>query len=415
MTGGSVQAPMFGKTAIRSLLFIAVAFFPFIARAGFTETLPQGAFMLEEAFTYSWIERRWNNDGESVPIIDPMERYEPGGGKQGVIRPNPKAEYFILINKLQYGILDDLSLGLGIPVVLLTKVDPRLGWESGDYMRQLGRPYSEDDFWDWAQSLGQSKPEKWEGNKGVLSDIVIGARFRWTHRIEAFRESGVSSALSIFGVIPTGESADPEELVSLGTTMWDLHTQGDIAFHLAFDKDFEKELDGRLKLGVDVFYEVFFTRELKTPEGEKHPLLLNYKPYVGKTYEVNPGDFSGFAIQIDGVPFKGPAWGTWLTKGDAEKAKKLPPILSLALRYTFVHLQQTDWKSEFPLWDWEREKDWRPGYKNFLEMTSTFSFLRLGAPLQIYFSYRNLTWIPGKNCRAPQVVTTGIQVPMKFW
>ena len=30
-------------------------------------------------------------------------------------------------------------------------------------------------------------------------------------------------------------------------------------------------------------------------------------------------------------------------------------------------------------------------------------------------SYRNQTWLPGKNFRAGNVLTTGFRIPLKFW
>ncbi len=385
------------------------------ASAGFTETLPQGTFLLDEAYVHSWVSKRWNNSGDSAPLIDELERYEPGGGKQGVLTPKPKAQFILLISQLQYGILDNLSLGLGVPVVLYSKVDPNLKWESGDYMQQLGRPYSGDDFWAWAESMGQTKPKTWTGNRGQISDLVPGVRLRWTDWIEAFKTAEVAGALSVMGAIPTGKHPDPEEIVSTGTTMWDLQTMGDLAVHVSFDKTFKEQLDGRLRLGLDLFYETFFSRAYTTSTGEKHPLLLNYEPYVGKHYDVNPGDFSGFSFQTDVVPYYGPAWGTWITKGDASKAKNFPPIISFYLRYTFIHLQQSQWSSNNAAWDYKQEKLWKPGYRNQLAGQVTFSFLRLGAPLQLYVGGRTLSLIPGKNTRAADVVTAGIQLLMKFW
>ncbi len=237
------------------------------AMAGFTETLPQGAFMLEESFSYSWLSKSWDNSGDKVPLIEEIDRYEPGGGAQGVLRPEPKAKFYVLITKLQYGILDDLSVGIGIPVVLKTSVDPNLIWEPGDYQRQLGRPYSEEDFWAWAGSMGQSKPEYWSGNKGKISDIVLGLRFRWTHRIPGIKKTGLSSSFSFTGVIPTGSNADPEQVVSAGTSLWDMHSSGDLAFHLSLDKTFKKSLKGHLALGLDFFYETFLSRTLTSPTG----------------------------------------------------------------------------------------------------------------------------------------------------
>jgi hypothetical protein len=41
--------------------------------------------------------------------------------------------------------------------------------------------------------------------------------------------------------------------------------------------------------------------------------------------------------------------------------------------------------------------------------------LRLGTPLQAYLSYRTLSWIPGRNSRATDVVTVGLRAPFVLW
>ena len=385
------------------------------AHAGFTETLPKGTFLLEEGFMHAALDNAWDNDGNLGPIIEEIERYEPGGSLQGIIRPKVEASYDILVNLLQYGILDDLALAVAVPVVLNTQVKPNLEWEEGDYQWTLGRPYSEEDFWEWAESMGQPRPGNWSGNQGTLTDMVIGLRYRFTDRFSWFERHELACAVTILGALPTGSAPDPEEVVTAGTTAWNLHFQGELGIHLSVDKFFRSALDDRLTLGLDLFYETFFRREYTTSVGTKHPLLLNYQPYAGDTYTIDPGDFAGASCQIDFVPWKGPARATWLSKGSPESAASFPPLLTLTLRYTFTHLNQSDWESDSELWDWSNEKYWRPGYKNALQGMALFSFLRLGLPLQLYASYRNQTWIPGKNFRAANVLSAGIRIPAKFW
>jgi hypothetical protein len=163
----------------------------------------------------------------------------------------------MVVTQVQYGILDELSVGIGIPVVLRTTVDPRFSWIAGDYQQQLGRAYSQADFWAWANSMGQPTPTAWVGNQGTLSDIILGARWRWTDRIQSIKGGSFASAIMFSGAIPTSSQADPENLLAAGTTMWDLHTQGDLNFDIAIDYTFKKELDDRLTLGLDIFYDIF--------------------------------------------------------------------------------------------------------------------------------------------------------------
>jgi hypothetical protein len=397
------------------LASLAVIGTPTWARAGFTEALPSGTFLLDINYNYSWLDSAYDNRGKKGPLLAPIERYEPGGGRQGMLIPDASVRYQIMAFQLQYGILDNLSLGIGIPLVVRTEITPRLKWIAGDYQPQLGRPYSEEDFWQWAASMGQPKPGKWAGNKGVLGDIIIGARLRWSDWIAAFGKSGFSGALTIAGVLPTGKHSDREEIVSAGSTMWDLQTQGDLSFHLGFDKVFKKELDERLTLGIDVFYEWFLEQRYESPLGTRNPLLMNLRPYIGSSFLIDPGDFIGASIQADFVPYKGPARASWISKRSVDRAAGFPPLLTVSLRYSFVYVGQTNFHSQSDLWDYTQEDRWRPGYKNALSVTVLFSFLRLGAPLQVYATYRTLSLIPGKNARATDVMTAGIRIPAKFW
>jgi len=123
----------------------------------------------------------------------------------------------------------------------------------------------------------------------------------------------------------------------------------------------------------------------------------------------------GASIQIQGVPYRGPARATWLVGRDPERARNLPPIMNVTLRYTFNYVFQSDWESDSELWDWGRERTWRPGYKNILTFRVSFSFLRLGAPLIIYGQYRNQSWLGGRNTRAANVWTVGMMVPFQIW
>jgi hypothetical protein len=403
---------LLGTLAPAALVFLVTCN---AAAGGFTETLPRGAWMLDVNYTYSWLNAAWDNDGNKGPLVDKIYRYEPGTGLQGILTPYVDVTYQLIVTQLQFGILDDLTLGIGIPVILSTTVSPKFQWEPGDYMGYLGRAFSENDFWQWAGSMGQPKPGNWSGNYGALSDIVLGIRWRFSDRIKQMKDSGFNLAFMLSGALPTGQPAFAEAILASGSASWDLNSQGELNFHLSADKTFKKELDDRLTLGLDLFYEVFFPHSYPTPTGVMNPLLLNYAPYVGAHYTLNPGDFLGFSFQVDVVAAKGPAYASWISGHDKTKAETYPGLLSLSMRYTFTYLFQSDWQSDSSLWDWDREKLWRPGYKNALFAKLTMSFMRLGVPLQIYGAYKNLSLIPGKNTRSTDVVSAGIQLFLKFW
>ncbi len=402
----------------RALLVTSIlaALAPARARAeGMTETLPAGTFLHDEGLYISSLTHMYDDDGNLRPLIEPIDRYEPGGGWQGTIIPDARVEYGILASQLQYGVTDSLSVGVGVPVVLWNTVRPALRWVPGDYQPTIGRPYSAEDFWAWAASMGQPKPGDWSGNQGTLGDIIVGARYRFSDHLPALRRPEIALALTVAGALPTGSPPDPEEIVAAGTTSWDFHSAGELGAHLAIDKLFRRSLDGRLSLSAEVFYEVFFRHEYDTPRGEKHPLLINDAPYAGDTYTIDPGDFWGGSLQVDVAPIRGPSRATWITHGDAARAAALPPMLSLWARYTFVGIGQSDWESDSAQWDWRHERTWKPGYKNILTGQITLSLLRVGVPAQLYVRYRDLTWIGGRNSRAANVWTFGLQVPAKFW
>lgn len=382
---------------------------------GLTETVPAGLLMIDEQLILSRLSQRWNDDGELAPLIDPIERYEPGGGLQGVLQPRADVSYRVLLSQLQLGLLDDLTLAVALPVVLSTDVTLDLGWTPGDYQSSLGRPYGEADFWEWAASMGQPRPKSWRGNEGTLADTVCGVRWRFSDRVPWLREHGAALALQLMASLPTGHPPDPERVAVAGTTSWDLHSQGELAAHLLADLPLPDGLSSRLALSVDLFYEALLEHEYDSPEGTLNPLLMRHAPYIGPTYRLDPGDFSGASVQVDAVPWPGPVLSTWLVGGDAAAAARLPPVLTVGLRYTHTHLGQSDWSSDSPLWDWQQEQLWRPGYKNTLTARAVLSGLRWGVPLQLHVGWRNQTWLPGRNSRAANVLSVGVQVPVPVW
>jgi len=400
---------------IRLPFIVLLSLLPRLANASFTETVPADTFILDERIAYSIVTHHWNDESKLGPLIDKMERYEAGAGLQGTLIANADARYTVLVNFLNYGITDSITAIIAVPIVLTNTVKPDLDWEPGDYSSSLGRSYSADDFWDWAGSMGQPKPGNWEGDTS-LSDIVLGARWRFSDDLlPSLAEDHLALAVTLIGTIRTGTPPDPEEIVSLGNTSWDLHMQGEFGIHLGGDKRFPDFFDDRLTVGLEVFYEMFPPQERESGTGKIHPLLANTRAYVGKTYTLDPGDLVGTTAGIDIIAIRGPAIGSWISGGDEAKAAAMGPLLTLSLQYNFTYVGQSDWQSNSAIWDWQQEDFWNPGYKNILYASATLSLLRLGVPLRLYGAYRTIALLPGKNVRAVNAIFTGVQVPLKFW
>lgn len=395
---------------------VAVLLLALPSRAAETQVIPAQTFFVDLSYWRSGIDKQWGGDRQALPLIEAIRRYEPGAGLQGILHANPKAEFDFLFLQVLYGVTDRLTAGIYLPIVLRSVVTPNLSWEPGDYQSQLGRPYSEDDFWAWAGSLGQPRvPTRWERGP-QLSDIVLGARyllpeFEWMRQTH-FRWSGTLQV-----ALPTGSNFDPEEAVSVGTNLWELHAAGDVEAHLSADQPLFVDEYGisRLNFGADVFYAFFRPREYRAGHGVKNPLLTNNAPYVGETYWVDGGDWLAGTLSVDLVPMIGPTLATRVSGGDLARAHALPPLLTVSLGYTRIQTFQSDWHSDSPLWDYDREKFWQPGEKNMLRATLTASFLRLGVPLQVYVRYQSGDLIPGRFTRPANVFSAGLRVPMKFW
>lgn len=387
------------------------------AHAAETQVLPRGVFVLETSYLHSTLDSQWSNEGRQESLLPSITRYEPGGGLQGVITARPDVSFDIVLTQLLYGVTDDLTLAIGLPFVRHTQVKTNLGWEEGDYQPQLGRAYSEDDFWAWAASMGQGKPpEAWRGNQNTLADMVLGARYRLPN-FSWLARAGLTAAVGLQIALPTGRPADREEVVSVGTTAWDLHSYGDVELHGAVSRTLWKDGAGveRLSATVDVFYAWLRPRTYQTPRGEKNPLLMNFAPYVGDSYVIDGGDWLATNLTLESALWAGPTARGLIYKEAPAPTGELPPLLSASLSYSHVRTGQTDWQSESPLWEWDREKYWRPGFKNILRGTLTASFVRVGVPVQAYASYRTQTLIPGKNVRPSNVLSLGIRLLAKFW
>jgi len=384
------------------------------ALAGNTTTLPAGTFVLDQAYINAVTDVRWDDNRKARGLIEGIQRYEPGGGLQGTITVKPHVLYEFQVSQLFYGVTDNLTLAIGVPVVTRSYIDAHLGWVSGDYQSGLGRSYSEQDFWQWAKSMGQKKPGAFDGNHNTLADIVLGGRYKLPNALW-MEKSGLVAAIAAQVALPTGKDPDPEELVATGTTAWDLNNYGDAELHFALERPFHYQGVVRANVGIDMYYGYFRPRTYQTPRGTKNPLLMTYSPYVGDTYTIDPGDLIAGSVLVEVAPLLGPTWATWLAGGKLEKAERFPPLLQVSAGFTYAHVGQSTWRSQSALWNWDREKLFLPGDKDTVKLNADISLLRMGLPLQLYTAYRNQEWVPGRNIRASNSLAFGARLILKFW
>ncbi len=401
---------------MKRLIVLVTSLTASLALAMETQVLPQSTFTFDFAYLSTSLDKQWSGDGKALPLVEESRRYEPGAGLQGILRPRPQAQLDVLLIQALYGITDRLTAAVYVPIVMNSRVNTNITWEEGDYQSQLGRKYSEDDFWGWAGSLGQPRvPAQWQA--GVrLADIILGARYllpetQWMSQ-NHFRWSATLQV-----ALPTGTNFDPEAAVSVGTNLWELHAAGDVEAHVSADKHFLVDEYGvyRINIGADLFYSFFRPREYTAGRGTVNPLLNNNAFFVGDKYIVDGGDWLAGTISVDAVPFLGPTRASIVSGGNLEKAKSLPGMLTLTVSYTRVQTFQSDWQSQSPLWDYDREKFWQPGSKNIVRATATVSLLRVGVPVQIYARYQSGDLLPGAYTRPANVFSAGVRLVAKFW
>jgi hypothetical protein len=387
------------------------------ALAAETAIVPRGVFLLDAAYLDTHLDRQWSGQRTAIPLVDDNPRYEPGGGLQGILRARPEARFRILLFQVLYGITDRLSVGVVAPLILDTRITTNLSWTPGDYSGALGRSYTEEDFWQWAASMGQPRvPDQWTGNRMTWSDISLVARTvlpepQWLED-RHFRWAGTLQA-----ALPTGTNFDPEAAVSAGTNLWELHAAGDLEAHLAMDQAFFVDGDGlaRLSLGADVFGSWFRPRTYKAGHGLVNPLLDNQAPYVGDTYVVSPGAWLGGTVSADLTAIIGPSRASIVSGHSEAKAARLPALLTFSASVTAIATAQSTWSSQSVVFDWDHEKAWQPGDKYIAKATVTLSLLRLGVPLQLYAGVRMGSLIPGRYTRPSDVYSAGVRGFLSFW
>jgi hypothetical protein len=136
---------------------------------------------------------------------------------------------------------------------------------------------------------------------------------------------------------------------------------------------------------------------------------------VGDKYWIDPGDWLVGTVSVDISPFYGPTEATLVSRGSLENAHALPPMVSLTLSYSYIGTFASNWWSNSPLWEYDREKMWGAGDKHAFRAQLNLSFMRVGLPLQMFLSYRAQDLAPGRNTRAANTFSAGLRLLAKFW
>jgi hypothetical protein len=394
---------------VKSFILTAALYFLICtsAFAGFGDTLPQNLFLLDVSYLQSTVRSRWDANGNRGNLQEDINMYEPTGELQGSIVAPAENNMQVLLTTLFYGITDDFSIGLIFPFILRSKTTLNLGWESGDYNTGLGRSYTESDFWAWADSMGQGRPEDFEGTN-MVGDLMIGSRLR------LYRGDGNQVSMMAYVDTRTGEDADPEILGSAGATGYAMGTNGDLGLFMSYDKYWDDGFWKRLTLSINLFYEYSHWRTMDTSRGDREPLLLSYADYVGKHYRVKPYDYWGGTLGFNVALAYGPTATTWLTEGNPEMQAGLPAMWSMAASWNHKRYNPMDFRSNSAEWDSDQEAVNGAGFKNTISIRTDVNFMRLGAPVALYLKYDNQEWLVSQNLRPVVSKAVGLQLFFTF-
>ncbi len=373
------------------------------AHAGLADTPPQGAVIFETRYQNTATQGRYDGSGKLVDLADPVERYAPTGEFQGKILVPGVHEAEVAINTLAVGVTDWFSVAVVWPFLISQKTDLNLGWESGDFIPEFNRQMTEDDFWDWAGSLGQPKPPNWSAY-GTPGDVLLAVL------VNVYRQPWSQITAFAFGNTFTATQANPEILGSVGTSGFDFITNGDIGLHLTSDWRLPDSILDRFTLSFDLFYEHYLPRTFPSPVGKYNPLIVDYAPYIGPTYKVTRGDIYGAGCTIRFDMLRGPDEPSWLTKTNPEFQKALPSLFGVQIGYTHVRAFDTDYDSLSKVWDSDQEEDNEALFKHNFKFSGQLSLLRYGVPVDLTGGYVTQTLIAGENFRPVNGFEVGIRL-----
>ena len=124
---------------MKRLIVAVVSSFALSASAMETQVLPKSTWIFDFAYLNTSLDKQWDGNGKALPLVEESRRYEPGQGLQGILRAKPQAALQVLLIQALYGITDNLTAALYVPIVMNSRVTTNLSWEPGDYPSSLGR------------------------------------------------------------------------------------------------------------------------------------------------------------------------------------------------------------------------------------------------------------------------------------
>lgn len=371
--------------------------------AGYADTPGKGTFVLDVNYRYAYTKHRLNQERELVNLNDDIVMYDPAGTPLGTISVPAYHYDKVLLTQAFYGFTDKFAAGVVMPYFLESRTELNLTWKPGAYAADLGRPYSGDDFWQFAGSMGQARPRDFYASNR-LGDIVLGGIYglKKTRRWQT----------SLLGFVSTrtGTKANPEVLGATGTTGFELQSNGDVGLHVLGDYFFNP----RISAGGEVFYEGFFPRRMQSAAGAVNPLLLYEGRYNGGGYVVIPGDWVGAATGVQFTLLRGTAKPSWITKGNPAMQKTLPPLLTVRPSLKYTRFFGNRYRSSSAHFDRTQNAQNRSADRFTFEFSVATNFLRYGVPLGPYYQYHTQELVRGRNFIPVIDHTVGVQLYAAF-
>jgi hypothetical protein len=356
------------------------------AWAGFADVPGKGVFVGDVSLQNPVVRSRYNDRGDRNNLVDDMVMYDPSGNALGTISVPARHSKEVLLHQFAYGITDKLAVAVIVPYFLSQRTELNFGWAPGAYAAELGRSYSESDFWQFAESMGQQKPQDHE-DRGILGDIILAGLYNVV--------KGARHQISILAIASThtGSQADPNILGATGTTGFDLQSNGDLGAHLLGDY----RLHDRLSVGGEVYYHHFFPRSMPAAMGEMHPLMAFEGLYAGESYTLDPGEWIGTTAGLELTIFRGTDSPSWITRKNPEMQKTLPKLFNVNPGIRYLSFFGNRYESESPFFDHDRAGRQPGGYRVTVLTKATMNFIRYGVPLAVYYQYMNQELISGTN------------------